>query len=229
MHTKTCAIVLTCPLLLLAQSTDKDRADFIKRATAESKSYKYHVIFREVIDSKEQSKWVGRYKAKVEIYVDGKLKKTFRGSTLPNHLPGKNKPKGWKYSVVQANGAFPADLRKRQYKWKRGKRADKKRDCLRLAERVPTVGVGSERANEMKTEELLNYIIKSNGDKKYAYAKNILVHSGFKTTWRGSAGCLTIHPDDAKAFFALIPLGVEGTLEVARGIHDKKKGMSYHY
>lgn len=32
------------------------------------------------------------------------------------------------------------------------------------------------------------------------YATHIDIHSGFTTQWRGSAGCLTIHPDDWKKF-----------------------------
>lgn len=215
--------------ILLATSSSgysSQKEDLVKAATKEGKNT-FHVIFRETIKSKEQSKWIDRYGASIELYKDGKLVKKFRGSTLPNHLPGKDKPGDWMYSVVQANCAFPPDLQKRYYTWTSGKRADGKRECLRLAEKVPTVAVGSERANDMTLKEVIDLFVAGSSNAKYQYATNILVHSGYKTTWRGSAGCLTIHPEDAASFFNAIPNGTKGTLEVARGIEDGNKSYCY--
>lgn len=189
-----------------------------------------HVVFTETIRSKQQGDWKESYGATVEVLKEGKSVGKFRGSTLPNFLPGKGKPKDWKYSVVQATCAFEEDLKGRYYTWTRTRRADGTRPCLRLSDKVPTVAVSSARASEMSLAELIGIFKDESKAKRYLrFADHILVHSGDKQGWRGSAGCLTIHPDDQHAFFELITEGVVGTLELNRGIEDSASKSSYCY
>ncbi|MGA2091800.1 MAG: hypothetical protein ABSH16_00130 [Sedimentisphaerales bacterium] len=44
-------------------------------------------------------------------------------------------------------------------------------------------------------------------------ATEVLVHKGYSPTWRGSAACITIHPDVYEALFALLSIDTE--LQVA--------------
>lgn len=212
----------------------------VEASTTKQKEY-FHVVFTEIIDTKVQGDWRDSYGAKVQVFKggqkvtflrDGKKIDTLRGSTLPNFRPGKDKPKGWTYSVVQATCAFPTDLQGRFYTWARTKR-DAQHDgapCLRLTSKVPTVNIGSERANEMTLDELLlEFGNESKSGRYFQYASNILIHSGHKMTWRGSAGCLTIHPDDAELLLFMCLEGVKGTLEVNRGIYDKSSSTSRCY
>ncbi|NUM34422.1 MAG: hypothetical protein HUU50_07750 [Candidatus Brocadiae bacterium] len=201
----------------------------------------YHVVFIEIIKSAEQKNWVNAYNAKVDLYFKDKLVKTFKGSTLPNFLPGKNKPKDWQYSVVKSNHAFPTTLKGRYYKSERGKRADKKSLCLRLNYKVPTLNISSERLLEKKIVEekskkqssafdiIMEELQENTSMEKYQYAVNILVHSGSSAEWRGSAGCLTIDPKDADDFFKKIPEGASVTIDLIRGLESKENAMSIYY
>lgn len=38
-------------------------------------------------------------------------------------------------------------------------------------------------------------------------ANYIHIHWGYSKTWRGSAGCMTIHPDDWASFLSSVPVG----------------------
>lgn len=208
---------------------EKLHKELIKASTTAEQA-PYHVIFTETIKSKEQRDWKDSYAAKVEVLKDGKSLGQFRASTLPNFLPGSGKPKDWKYAVVEATCSFPADLKGRFYTWTRPKRADGKRPCLRLADQVPTVNLSSAREADITVGKILSMLGEESKAKRYdRYAEDILVHSGHKQDWRGSAGCLTIHPDDAEKFFSLIPENVKGTLELNRGIEDEDAKASYCY
>ncbi len=174
-----------------------------------------------------QEDWKDVYNATIDLYLENKKVDSFRASTLPNFLPGSGHPPEWKYSIVMATCAFPDSLKNRYYTWVRGKREDGKSPCLRFSGTIPTVNIGSERYNEMK--DIIKVVFDENEAKKYHYATNILLHSGYKQTWRGSHGCLTIHPDDSDRFFDKIPEGEKGTLELIRGIHDDEARQSYCY
>lgn len=208
---------------------DKSHKALIQASTTEVKAA-FHVIFVETIKSKDQREWRNSYAATVEILKDGKSLGKFRASTLPNFLPGRGKPKDWKYAVVQASCSFPEEMKARSYVWTRTTRADGLRPCLRLADEVPTVSISSSREAEISTAQLLSMLGEESKAKRYnRFAKNILVHSGQNQDWRGSAGCLTIHPDDAEKFFSLIPQGIKGTMELNRGIEDASTMTSYCY
>jgi|GEM_PF-6914748 len=195
--------------------------ELIKAATTD-KPGAFHIVIRELITSKNQSDWTSKYNATVEVFKGKTKVATFAGSTLPNFKPGAGKPADWEYSVVMATCAFPAGLRNRYYTWIR---ESGKRDQLRLAAQVPTVNVGDER---MPFKFLTRLISDSQKD-AYRFATGVLVHSGSTADWRGSAGCLTIAPADAAAFFSLMPVGAVGTLELARGIEDESAQQSYCY
>jgi hypothetical protein len=182
---------------------DPIKANIINQATVIKKS-KYHVKFTEYIDDNVQKHWKQGYEAKIELFINGSKKEslTFRGSTLPNNFSTKNPKK--EYSVLMSTCHFD-----RFYTWKRGLRADRKRPTLRLQHTTPTVNVSSVR-------DIVPTYLSRHGH--FNFAENILVHSGYKTSWRGSAGCLTLHPDDSKDFFNKIPMGVKGTLEVSRQV-----------
>lgn len=208
---------------------DKTHRELIQASTSKEKGA-FHVVFTETIKSKDQRDWKDAYAATVEVFKGDKSLGKFRASTLPNFLPGKGKPEDWKYAVVQATCAFPADLKSRYYKWTRMKRVDGKRPCLRLAKEVPTVNISSLRVEEMSMSELLKRLEGESKAQRYLkYAEDILVHSGKDQDWRGSAGCLTLHPDDAQRFFDLIPEGERGTLELNRVIEDEAALASYCY
>lgn len=187
----------------------------------------YHVVFREIIKSKHQPDWTNIYNASVELHI-GSDETDFKGSTLPNFLPGIGKPANWEYSVVMANCAFPTGLSNRVYTWKRENGKDSSgnsRDILRLTKMVPTLNIGSERV----PEKFLSLLSTREQQDLMQFAQDILVHSGQTASWRGSAGCLTIRPADASSFFGRIPMGAEGTLEIARGIEDSSTSSSYCY
>lgn len=224
--------VAACGLLVAFRSVANEpptHRKLIEASTSKDKGF-FHVVCTETITSKQQRDWKDSYAATVEVFKGGKSIGKFRGSTLPNFVPSKDRPKEWKYSVVQATCAFPTDLKERYYTWTRTKRADGKRPCLRLAKQVPTVNLSSVRAAEMTQKELLSMLGEESKASRYAqFAEQILVHSGQSQDWRGSAGCLTIHPDDADMFFALIGEGIDGTLALNRGIEDEKSQSSYCY
>jgi hypothetical protein len=219
-------------MLTLQGSPNKDDEQHrnLIRASTTNEQADYHVVFTERIESSEQRDWKEAYSATVEVFKGTKSIGKFRGSSLPNFLPSNDKPLEWKYAVVEATCAFPTDLRNRFYTWKRTTRGDGTTPCLRLHKKVPTVNISSERAAEMTLENIIRMLADESKAKRYnQFATNILVHSGFQQTCRGSAGCLTIHPDNANAFFSLIADGLEGTLELNRGIEDKSKRLSYCY
>ena len=224
---------LVVPFIMVAtahsdEGDDKHR-ELIEAATQKGKA-DVHIIFTQTIRSKEQKDWRDAYSATVEVFEKGKSIGKFRGSTLPNFMPGRGKPKDWKYSVVEATCAFPASHQGRVYTWTRTLRADGKRPCLRLAPKVPTVAVSSERAADMILADLIDSIVAESRAKHYVqFADNILVHSGHSQDWRGSAGCLTIHPDDSEKFFSLLKEGVKGTLEINRGFEDGSTKSSHCY
>jgi len=216
----------------LAAALGADAAGHRQLIASSTKTEKGHIhlVFTETIKSKHQWQWKNSYSATVEVFKDGKSVGKYRGSTLPNFLPGRGKPQDWKYAVVQATCAFPNDLKPRYYTWTRMKRADGIRPCLRLAKEVPTVNLSSARAEEMKSADLLSMLREESTSGRYRkFAENILVHSGQDQDWRGSAGCLTIHPDDAGKFFGQISEGIDGTLELNRGIEDSEAMASYCY
>jgi hypothetical protein len=214
--------ILAIPILLcVAGSMLAVDESKVRQATTDKKA-QYHVVFREIIDNKEQKDWTDVYNAIVEVYKDNKPLGTYRGSTLPNFKPGANKPSDWQYSVVMATCAFPQNEANRFYTWQRQSGS---REILRLPPEVPTVNVGSERI----PKTFLSILADQNVRDLFMYATGILVHSGQTAEWRGSAGCLTIHPDDAQKFFSQIPLGTNGTLELNRGIHDAQLAQSYCY
>jgi hypothetical protein len=183
-----------------------------------------HVIFREVVESKQQKDWTGVYNASVELYNGDKLIGTYRGSTLPNDKPPATSP-AYEYSVVLSTGSLKPVIGECFYTWTRTLRADGKSPCLRLAAKVPTLNVGTARDIDKFASFLKDRAIKG----FFQYAENILVHGGFKTAWRGSAGCLTIHPDDTEKFFESILSDSQGTLSLYRGIHDASTQTSYDY
>lgn len=230
-HQRALTVLLTSLVILptLLRADDANHRSLITASTTAEKGH-IHVVFTETIKSNEQRDWKGTYSAVVEVFKDGKSVGKCRGSSLPNFLAGNDKPADWKYAVVQATCAFPGDLKNRFYTWSRTKRADGARPCLRLKKEVPTVNLSSARAAEMKLADVLHMLDEESKSGRYMkYAEDILVHSGYKETWRGSAGCLTIHPEDADAFFGLITEGVEGTLELNRGIEDEAAMASYCY
>lgn len=229
LHVLTVLLATIVSLSSLVRADDADHRRLINASTTGVKGH-IHVVITETIKSREQRDWKGAYSATVEVFKDGKSIGKFRGSTLPNFQPSSDKPSDWKYAVVQATCAFPSDLKNRYYTWSRTKRVDGVRSCLRLKKEVPTVNLSSARAAEMKLADILRMLSEESKSGRYMkYAEDILVHSGFKETWRGSAGCLTIHPDDADAFFNLIAEGIEGTLELNRGIEDESTMTSYCY
>lgn len=218
-----CLLVVT--MLAAATLLAVDR-NLILSATTDQKA-NYHVVFREIVTSKHQSDWTNVYNASVELHI-GSAETDFKGSTLPNFQPGAGKPANWEYSVVMANCAFPADLRKRVYTWRRETGTDSSgnsRDLLRLNKMVPTLNVGTERISD----KFLFLLSTREQQDLLQFALGILVHSGQTANWRGSAGCLTLRPSDASSFFAKIPMGTEGTLEIARGIEDSSTSSSYCY
>ncbi|MFO0858757.1 MAG: SH3 domain-containing protein [Phycisphaerales bacterium] len=92
-------------------STLPDPASIVKKSTTADKGA-YHVTFLETIKSKDQTTWVDRYNAQVELVIDGDdaNKKTFRGSTLPDAKPLKAKPSDWQFSLVESTFATPPVL-----------------------------------------------------------------------------------------------------------------------
>lgn len=218
-----------------AVENGNEHQSVIKGCTTDKKA-RVHVIFSETVKSKDQKAWDEGYEATVQLYVDGKLHKSYRGSTLPNSVPPSKKPDWWEYSLVQASCSFPRGLQDRYYTWTWSKRvsteAAEKR-CLRLAPHVPTVNVSSERLMELKRGQFVEYMTGKLDPLKYRYAKDILVHSGYGEDTRGSAGCLTIHPDDANAFLDAVQAALgshtAGTLEVNRGLQDEVQMQSYCY
>jgi hypothetical protein len=90
---------------------------------------------------------------------------------------------------------------------------------------APTLNIGSERV----PEKFLSLLSTREQQDLMQFAQGILVHSGQTANWRGSADCLTIRPADASSFFSKIPMGTEGTLEIARGIEDSSTSSSYSY
>lgn len=205
----------------------QDREEFNKNADAATSKTKqmYHITFREKIDSANQQDWTGKYDAHVEVLKDGNSLYKCKGSTLPNDQPPKEDP-NYKYSIVASTGYLKSKLNEvRYYTWEKGVRANRREPCLRLAAKVPTVNVGTAR----RIDKVASLIINGAEQGDFQYATEILIHSGFKTNWRGSAGCLTIEPDKATEFFGKIPDGTKGTLEILRGIEDKLKMISYDY
>jgi hypothetical protein len=201
--------------------------DILKNATTPTKGA-YHLICRETIKSKDQRDWTGVYNATFELYLNGQLVGSFAGSSLPNFRPGAGKPDDWEYSVVLATCAFPSPYQNNYYTWTRGTRAAPAHagePCLRLANKVPTVNVG----NEPEFGPLYQLLRQNIGNGAFNYATNILLHNGSSADWRGSAGCLTIDPATADAFFSAIPDGTSGTLELDRGIEDEDAQQSYCY
>lgn len=225
-------LLILANLVFLATAIANDpkaHRSLIEAATTSEKG-DFHVVFTETIGSKDQRDWKNSYGAKVEVFHGGKSVGVFNSSTLPNFAPAKDKPKDWKYAVVQATCGFPSDLQGRFYTWSRTLRADGKRPCLRLAREVPTVNLSSARADEMALDELLSSLVdECKAERYFQFAENILVHSGHQQGWRGSAGCLTIDPKDSDKFFDLIPKDAKGTLELNRGIEDKAAKMSFCY
>jgi hypothetical protein len=201
-------------------AVDKELA---KAATTKTQA-SVHVIIREVIESKQQKDWTDIYNASVELYNGDKLIGTYRGSTLPNDKPPAASP-AYEYSVVLSTGSLKPVIGDCFYTWTRTLRADGKSPCLRLSVKVPTLNVGTARDIDKFASFLKDGAIKG----YFQYAENILVHEGYKTTWRGSAGCLTIHPEDADGFFAAIPEKTNGTLSLFRGIHDDATQSSYNF
>ena len=212
-----------------AQAPPKIDAELSKKATTDKKQ-SYHVVFTEIVESKQQKDWTGVYNADVEVFKDGKSIGKFKGSTLPNDKPKKTDP-AYEYSVVISTGSLKRALKQeRFFSWKRGVREEKDKDgndrpCLRLETKVPTLNVGTAREVDKLASKLINGAVVGN----FNYATSILIHSGDKEFWRGSAGCLTIRPADAGNFFMLFPVGTTGTLSINRGIHDEETKMSYDY
>jgi hypothetical protein len=221
----TLRVILLLALITVSTTLAAPDPQIIKTCTTTTKA-EWHVVFGEIIKSKSQRDWTDVYSATVELYHNGVMVGSFHGSTLPNNKPTSAMPADWQYSVVTATCALPK-LGEQQlfYKWTRGKRADGQRPCLRLASKVPTVNVGSAR----EADKFIDFLIKGSADANYFYANDILVHSGWSTESRGSAGCLTIHPDNQQQFFGLIPEGANGTLEIDRGIEDESTQSSYCY
>lgn len=203
--------------------------DQMIRAATADRPGSYHVEIKETITSKSQSDWLETYNATVILTVEGREAGRYKGSTLPNFRPGAGRPASWQYSVVRANCSFEGALLGRPYTWTRGLRSDGRRPCLRLAGVVPTVAIGSERIAEMTEGALVDALLEERSARGLRFARDILVHAGGSNSWRGSAGCLTIHPDDQAAFFSAIPDGTTGTLSVDRGIEDSSAQMSYCY
>ena len=224
-------ITLCVGLLLsasIARADVDDHEKNIKESTTETKS-DYHVVFYEIVKSHEQKDWKQAYNATVEVYKGTEQIGKFRGSTLPNAQPPSTRPKDFVYSVVEATCAFPVALKGRFYTWELSTRASKNEPCLRLAAKVPTLNIGSERIREFNLGEFVELLKELNTGGAFNYAVAILVHEGFATESRGSAGCLTLHPDDAESFFKLFPSGTKGTLELNRGLEDEQLQQSYCY
>lgn len=221
-------LVAVLAVALTSRSAEVESTDELLRQATVANKGQAHVVFREKITSRQQSDWTGIYNAEVEVHLRGTngapTIRTFRGSTLPNFKPAGSRSVDWQYSVVMATCAFPRDLMGRVYSWKAGSRAKDGSPCLRLAGKVPTIGVGSERRLEAVLLKLRASELSS-----MAFATDVLVHSGSTLDWRGSAGCLTIHPDDAEGFFEVLSGVGFGTLEVARGIEDATAGSSSCY
>jgi hypothetical protein len=213
---------------LTAQDIPKIDKELVNKATTDAKAAT-HVVVTEVVESKHQQDWTSIYNATIEVFQAGVSKGKFRGSSLPNDKPRKDWPE-YEYSVVISTGSLKSSSDERYYTWVKGLRAEKDangkdRPCLRLNQKVPTINVGTARDRDKFIASIIHGAIK--GD--YHYAENILVHAGDKANWRGSAGCLTIHPDDAAAFFKLIPENARGTLALYRGLHDAETHKSYNY
>jgi hypothetical protein len=213
----------------------KEHEKVIRDSTTNKKA-KVHIVFTETVKSKDQKNWENGYNAKVELFVDGKSTKTAKASTLPNSRPPAAKPAWWEYSLVQATCSFSGKLKDRYYTWdwsKRVKTASPEKRCLRLAAKVPTVNISTERLNMLTRGQLVDYLVGTLDKTKYQYATDILVHSGFGEDSRGSAGCLTINPSEAKEFFDAVEKALgkdgKGTLEVNRGLEDETKKQSYCY
>ena len=195
-------LLLGIAILSISTHAAQPPDDIIRAATVSAKGTA-HIIFRETINSKNQADWTGVYNAQVEVQIQepgGTITTNiFKGSTLPNFRPGKDKPADWQYSVVMANCAFPSDLQGRYYSWQYSSRAKSNEPCLRLVSKVPTVAVGSERVPAV----FLSFLNQSQIS-HLQYAENILIHAGNKANWRGSAGCMTIDPADQERFFSLL-------------------------
>ena len=201
-----------------------EQIQLAKKATTDIQA-DCHIIIRETVKSAQQKDWTAVYNATIELHVKGKPVVSFKGSTLPNDKPPTSDPKKI-YSLTLSTGTMKVPLKgERFYTWKRGLREDGIRPCLRLAAEVPTVNVGTERDRDKFTSFLINGAEK--GD--FHFATNILVHAGSKENWRGSAGCLTIRPEDADAFFNAIPVDTVGTLSLFRGIEDDVTQTSHDY
>ena len=217
------ALGLVAPILHAADTKPTIDPNLAKEATVGSKAF-VHVVFTEVLESKRQRDWTDTYNATVELLHGDKRVGQFRGSTLPNDRPPSESPK-YEYSVVLSTGALKPLLGDRFFRWEKTLRADGRAPCLRLAGKVPTLNVGTAR----DADKFVSFLVAGAIKGSFFYAENILVHSGHKERWRGSAGCLTIHPDDAAAFFAAIPDNAKGTLAVHRGLHDFATKTSYSY
>ncbi|GAB5398973.1 MAG: hypothetical protein Aureis2KO_05580 [Aureisphaera sp.] len=214
-------LLLSCNTLISQELTELQKN--IISATTETKK-SYHVVFQETADKKKDS----GYFAKVELFVNDNLVGTFRGSTFPNSTPSSNRPDDWIYTIVMSKSdMYQSVSEDRYYLWKREKRSNGDA-CLRFNQngKVPAINISSERfKNDMDSwdkqqyklvYELLSELNVQDPNYPFFYATTILIHKGFTQYIRGSAGCLTIHPDDEKNFFDLIPMNTQGTCEIIR-------------
>ncbi|USD67893.1 hypothetical protein [Vibrio sp. SCSIO 43136] len=128
------------------------------------------------------------YNQKVSIVdVCGKVLGTYKGSSTPNPF----KPSD---ASIQGKAAYPF-IKKGEYKLSHGTHKGKAALVVNDNLFVPTQ---NENPNYPEYGNRANYIH---------------VHWGYKTTWKGSAGCPTIHPGQWKDFLETVPSGT-GSLVV---------------
>jgi len=134
------------------------------------------------------------YKAEVSIKLPtGTLIKGIRGSTFPNPY----KPKNPEIKLDKAYGCIQTgEYRFEMYPYK-GHPAL----LLNKGGKIPTINANPNQ----------------NGNH---YATEIFIHKGWNEFWRGSAACLTIHPDDWDVFISYFDDNSIGTVIVEREYNE---------
>jgi hypothetical protein len=143
----------------------------------------------------ERGKWSDwrrqAYQAKVSVYENnGELRGEFRGSTWPNPFDPHYEEK----KLCDAYGCIDEG----KYWWEYGGQAHNRLPGLNIAKNGPIVTIAPNPNQENRR-----------------FADHIDVHSGQSHGWRGSAGCLTIHPDDWIPFLNVVR-NREGVLHLQR-------------
>lgn len=143
----------------------------------------------------EKGKWSeDGYRAIVTVIGNNGNVHSFRGSTWPN--PFKPKPP-YDLKLSEAYAAIAEG----EYHFKYSNTAHNGKPGIDIDNngKIPTICPNP------------------NQDGK-SFADHVDAHSGQNSTWRGSAACLTIHPDDYAAFCSVFKEGDKGILEIEREI-----------